>query len=109
MPLEIRDQNGVLDAIRKLEIISELLEEHNGKQKFKGDLEVIVYGRDYDNGKRVGPYARLLVYESGEEIVRQGDWQSNTFYIAVEGVLDICVRDDDGAQKKINQLLPGTC
>lgn len=110
MPSEIKDQKAILNAVRKLEVTSELLEEKNGKQKYGGDLEVIVSGRDYSNGKKVGPYARLLVYESGEEIMRQGDWGGNTFYIAVEGALDVYVKDDDdGAQKKIDQLQPGAC
>src|SRR6185369_10223376 len=39
---------------------------------------------------------------------RQGEWGGNTFYITVEGTLDVYVRDA-GAQKKIGQLPPGTC
>src|SRR6185503_15077807 len=41
-------------------------------------------------------------------IMRQGEWGGNTFYITVEGTLDVYVRDA-GAQKKIGQLPPGTC
>ena len=40
--------------------------------------------------------------------MRQGEWGGNTFYIAVEGALDVSVRDG-GGQKKIGQLEPGTC
>lgn len=109
MPREITDQNAVLDAIGKLEVISELLEEQNGKRKYSGDLDVIVYGRAYSNGKRVGPYIRLLVYGPGEEIIRQGDWGGNTFYLGVEGELDVYVRDETGAQKRISIIRPGIC
>jgi Fe-S-cluster-containing dehydrogenase component/CRP-like cAMP-binding protein len=105
---EITDRGRVLEAIQNLALTAELFEEQNGKQKYAGDLEVIVQGRDYGNGKRVGPYARLLAYDAGEEIMRQGEWGGNTFYITVEGALDVYVRDN-GAQKKIGQLEPGVC
>ena len=108
MPREITDRGRVVEAIQHLALTAELFEEQNGKQKYAGDLEVIVQGRDYGNGKRVGPYVRLLTYDSGEEIMRQGEWGGNTFYIAVEGALDVYVRDA-GGQKKISQLEPGTC
>jgi Fe-S-cluster-containing dehydrogenase component/CRP-like cAMP-binding protein len=108
MPREITDRGRVVEAIQHLTLIAELFEEQNGKQKYASDLEVIVQGRDYGNGKRVGPYVRLLTYDSGEEIMRQGEWGGNTFYIAVEGALDVYVRDA-GGQKKIGQLEPGTC
>ncbi|HEY6660404.1 MAG TPA: cyclic nucleotide-binding domain-containing protein, partial [Pyrinomonadaceae bacterium] len=104
MPREITDRGRVVEAIQHLALTAELFEEQNGKQKYGADLEVIVQGRDYGNGKRVGPYVRLLTYDSGEEIMRQGEWGGNTFYIAVEGALDVYVN-----QKKISQLEPGTC
>ena len=105
---EITDRGRVVEAVQNLALTAELFEEQNGKQKYATDLEVIVQGRDYANGKRVGPYVRLLTYDAGEEIMRQGEWGGNTFYIAVEGTLDVYVRDAD-AQKKIGQLEPGTC
>lgn len=109
MPRAITDQDAILAAVGKLEIIAELLEEKDGKRKYATDLEVIVYGRDYGNGKKVGPYVRLLVYEPGEAIMGQGEWGGNTFYLAVEGSLDVYIGDDGGRQQKISQLLPGTC
>jgi Fe-S-cluster-containing dehydrogenase component/CRP-like cAMP-binding protein len=111
MPREITDRGRVVEAVQNLALTAELFEEQNGKQKYGADLEVIVQGRDYANGKRVGPYVRLLTYESGEEIMRQGEWGGNTFYIAVEGTLDVYVRDPhmDASQKKIGELLPGAC
>jgi Fe-S-cluster-containing dehydrogenase component/CRP-like cAMP-binding protein len=108
MPREITDRGRVVEAIQHLPLTAELFEEQNGKQKYGSDLEVIIQGRDYGNGKRVGPYVRLLSYDAGEEIMRQGEWGGNTFYITVEGALDVYVRDD-GGQKKISQLPPGTC
>lgn len=108
MPREITDRGRVVEAVQNLALTAELFEEQNGKQKYATDLEVIVQGRDYGNGKRVGPYVRLLAYDSGEDIMRQGEWGGNTFYIGVEGRLDVYVREDEG-QKKIGTLEPGTC
>jgi Fe-S-cluster-containing dehydrogenase component/CRP-like cAMP-binding protein len=41
--------------------------------------------------------------------MRQGEWGGNTFYIAVEGALDVEVLDESGHQTKIGELQPGTC
>ncbi|HKE59217.1 MAG TPA: cyclic nucleotide-binding domain-containing protein, partial [Pyrinomonadaceae bacterium] len=109
MPREITDRARVTEAVRNLAPTAELFEEQNGRQKYGTDLEVIVQGRDYGNGKQVGPYVRLLTYEAGEEIMRQGEWGGNTFYIAVEGTLDVYVTDNGGPGRKISQLQPGTC
>lgn len=108
MPREITDRERVVDAVRKLEITAELFEEQNGKPKYAGDLEVIIHGRDYGEGKQVGPYMRLLTYDAREKIMSEGEWGGNTFYIAVEGRLDVLVRDVGGGQQKISQLEPGT-
>ena len=108
MPREITDRSRVVEAVQNLSLTAELFEEENGKQKRAGDLEVIVQGKDYTNGKPVGPYVRLLSYDAGEEIMRQGEWGGNTFYIAVEGALDVFV-DEAGAPRKISRIEPGTC
>ncbi|HET9788940.1 MAG TPA: cyclic nucleotide-binding domain-containing protein, partial [Pyrinomonadaceae bacterium] len=108
MPQEITDQETLVAAVKQLELTAELFEEQNGKQKYATDLEVIVRGRDYGNGKRVGPYVRLLTYHGGEKIMRQGEWGGNTFYIGVEGQLDVFVNEPGGGQRKISQLPPGT-
>jgi Fe-S-cluster-containing dehydrogenase component/CRP-like cAMP-binding protein len=108
VPREITDRLRVVEAVQRLALTAELFEEQNGKQKHAADLEVIVQGRDYGNGKRVGPYVRLLAYDAGEEIMREGEWGGNTFYIAVEGSLDVYV-GDNGARRKINTLEPGAC
>jgi Fe-S-cluster-containing dehydrogenase component/CRP-like cAMP-binding protein len=108
MPREITDRGRVVEAVQNLALTAELFEEQNGKQKYAGDLEVIVQGRDYGNGKCVGPYVRLLAYDGGEEIMREGEWGGNTFYIAVEGALDVYV-GENGSRRKIGALEPGAC
>lgn len=109
MPQVITDQNTIIEAVRNLELTSELFEEQNGKPKYDKDLDVIVKGRDYANGKKVGPYVRLINYEAGEEIMRQGEWGGNTFYIGVVGTLDVLVKDKAGVRQKISELLPNVC
>ncbi|HZE64166.1 MAG TPA: cyclic nucleotide-binding domain-containing protein, partial [Pyrinomonadaceae bacterium] len=109
MPREITDREAILSSLKSLELTSELFVEVNGKLKNAGDLEVIVDGRDYGNGKRVGPYVRLLAYDSGEAIMRQGEWGGNTFYLSVSGVLDVYITESATEQRKISRLQPGTC
>jgi Fe-S-cluster-containing dehydrogenase component/CRP-like cAMP-binding protein len=109
MPQVITDQNTIIEAVRNLELTSELFEEQNGKPKYDKDLEVIVKGRDYANGKKVGPYVRLINFTSGEEIMRQGEWGGNTFYIGVSGNLDVLVKDKTGVRHKISELQPNIC
>jgi Fe-S-cluster-containing dehydrogenase component/CRP-like cAMP-binding protein len=108
MPQELADQEALVEAVKNLKLTSELFDEEDGKLKYENDLEVIVSGRDYANGKRVGPYVRLLSYQAGEQIMRQGEWGGNTFYIGVEGILDVFINDPGGGQRKISQLQPGS-
>ncbi len=58
MPEQITNHAKVLDAIRSVELIDELVEKQNGSFTYELDLEVIAYGRNY-TGKKVGPYASL--------------------------------------------------
>ncbi len=109
MPREAPNQEALIEAVKNLPLTAELFDEQNGKQKYATDLEVIVQGRDYGNGKRVGPYMHLLTYDAGEVIMHQGEWGGNTFYIAVAGVLDVLINDSGGGMRKISQLQPGTC
>ncbi len=106
MPQEIKKHKTILDAIARLDLLSELVEKHDGHFKFELDLEVIAYGRNY-NGKKVGPYLRLYEYTAGEEIIHQGDWGGNTFYIVVDGQPDVFVVDAQGKQNKIGSIPPG--
>src|ERR687883_1566679 len=103
MPKEIRKHQTVLEAIRSVDIISDLLERQDGHFKHELDLEVIAYGRNY-TGKKVGPYARLLIYEPGEAVVRQGDWGGNTLYVLVDGTLEVHVTDERGTTRKVAEL-----
>jgi Fe-S-cluster-containing dehydrogenase component/CRP-like cAMP-binding protein len=107
MPKEIKKHKTVLDAIRSVDIISELLEKHDGHFEHELDLEVIAYGRNY-NGKKVGPYVHLYEYGSGEEVIREGDWGGNTFYITVAGKLDVYVQDrETGENRKVGEIPAG--
>src|SRR5438309_9427041 len=109
MPKVIISHDALEKVVKELDLTAELFEEQAGKLKYGPDLEVIIRGRVMDNGKKVGPYARLLSYEPGEEIVRQGEWGGNIFYISATGSLDVYVTDSNGSRRKIGELAPGTC
>ena len=66
MPREIKQHQAILKAIAEVDIVSELVEQHDGVYARELDLEVIAYGRNY-NGKKVGPYVRLFEYEGGRK------------------------------------------
>src|ERR1043166_1532751 len=103
MPREIAHHEAVIEAIRDSGLISELVDTHDNHYKYELDLELIVYGRTYGD-KRVGPYAKLLVYGTGEEVIHQGDWGGNTFYILIAGQLDVYVNDDKGFSRRVGQI-----
>ncbi len=105
MPREITHHGAILEAVRNSGVISELVEKHENHFKYELDLELVVYGRNY-TGKKVGPYARLLVYGAGEEIIHEGDWRGNAFYVLVEGRLDVYVSDHQGRSSKIGEIEP---
>src|SRR5260370_23594713 len=102
MPKENANPDAVLEAIRKSEIVSELLEEKN-----KNNLKMIAEGK-VSGGKQIGPYARLLTYAAGEAIVSQGEWGGNTFYLSVEGELQVFVTDESGEKRNVATIKPGT-
>jgi Fe-S-cluster-containing dehydrogenase component/CRP-like cAMP-binding protein len=107
MPREITHHGEIFEAIRKSGLISELVEKHEDHFEYELDLELVVYGRDYA-GKKVGPYARLFIYGPGEEIIHEGDWGGNTFYILVDGRLDVYVNDDQGVRNRVGEISPQT-
>src|SRR5258706_2135284 len=108
MSREITHHGAIRDAIRNSGVISELVErDGDGHFVYELDLELVVYGRNY-TGKKVGPYARLLIYSPGEEIIHEGDWGGNTFYILVEGKLDVYINDDQGISNKVGGVDPQT-
>src|SRR5215831_189307 len=103
MPREIAHHDRVIEAIRASGLISELLDTHGNHYKYELELELIVYGRPYAE-KRVGPYARLFVYGPGETIIQQGAWGGNTFFILIDGRLDVFVKDDEGVSQKVGEI-----
>jgi Fe-S-cluster-containing dehydrogenase component/CRP-like cAMP-binding protein len=108
MPHEHKSRREVLGAIEAAPSIRDLLANHDGHFDYELDLEVVVYGRNY-NGKKVGPYLRLFTYEPGEAIVNEGDWGGNTFYIVVSGSADVFVTPQGGAaQLKVSELGSGS-
>lgn len=103
MPRENSNPEAILEAIKKVDIVSELLEEKN-----KNNLKMIAEGK-VSGGKQIGPYARLLTFAPGEVIVQQGEWGGNTFYFSVTGELQVFVADESGEKKKVGVVQPGTC
>jgi Fe-S-cluster-containing dehydrogenase component/CRP-like cAMP-binding protein len=103
MPRENANPDAILEAIKKIEIVSELLDDKN-----KNNLKMIAEGK-VSGGKQIGPYARLLSYSPGEVIMSQGDWGGNTFYFSVDGELHVYVTDDAGEKRKVGAVQPGTC
>ena len=107
MPQQITNHTTILDAIRSVALIDELVEKHDGHFAYELDLEVIAYGRNY-TGKKVGPYVSLSFYGPDEVIVRQGEWGGNSFFILVHGKLDVYVEDPgSGNQNKIGEVQQG--
>ncbi|HWN98344.1 MAG TPA: cyclic nucleotide-binding domain-containing protein, partial [Blastocatellia bacterium] len=107
MPREHKSRRDVLNAIKELPSLKDLLSTHDGHFDHELDLEVTVYGRNY-SGKKVGPYVRLLSYEPGEVVVSEGEWGGNTFYVVVAGFVDVFVRTPDNQDIKVAELRAGT-
>lgn len=105
MPQENTKRRDVLDAIESAGAIADLTAKHDGHYEHELDLEIIVFGRNY-NGKQVGPYVRLLDYAPGEEIMREGEWGGNTFYIVVAGQAEVYVGAPN-RRSKIAEVAPG--
>lgn len=91
---EIENHHAILQAIKGIGAIEELVEFEEGHgYKYSVDLEVSVYGRNYGPGKKVGPYIRMYKYPPGLEVVREGDWDTNTFFIVVDGAVEVFIKD----------------
>ncbi len=103
MPKEDVRPEAILEALKKIDIVSELLDEKN-----KNNLKMIAEGK-VSGGKQIGPYARLLNYSPGEVVMREGEWGGNTFYLSVDGELRVLVADEKGEQKRVGTIPPGTC
>src|SRR5262245_52842832 len=98
MPQETTKHSAVLEALKSINAIADLVATNEGRYDYEVDLEVIVYGRNY-NGKKVGPYVRLLTYSPGEEIMREGEWGGNAFYYVVNGQVEVYIREAGGETK----------
>ena len=103
MPKADTSPEAILEAVKRIDIVSELLDEKN-----KNNLKMIVEGK-VSGGKQIGPYARLLTYGPDEVIMREGEWGGNTFYLSVTGDLDVYVRDEAGIDRKVARVPPGAC
>src|SRR2546423_143164 len=103
MPKADVKPEAILEAVKKIDIVSELLDEKN-----KNNLKMIVEGK-VSGGEQIGPYARLLTYQPGEIVMREGEWGGNTFYLSVLGDLDVYVRDESGQEKKVARMPAGAC
>jgi Fe-S-cluster-containing dehydrogenase component/CRP-like cAMP-binding protein len=103
MPNEDVRPEAILEALKKVDIVSELLDEKN-----KNNLKMITEGK-VSGGKQIGPYARLLTYSPGEIVVSEGEWGGNTFYLSVDGELNVLVADEKGEQRRVGNIPPGTC
>ncbi|MCS6884405.1 MAG: cyclic nucleotide-binding domain-containing protein [Acidobacteriota bacterium] len=91
---QIENHHTVLQAIKGISAIEELAEFEEGHgYTYAVDLEVAVYGRNYGPGKKVGPYIKLYKYPPGLEVVKQGDWDTNTFFIVVEGAVEVFIKE----------------
>lgn len=88
----------MLEALKSIKPIADLALTHQGIYDHEVDLEVIIYGRNY-NGKKVGPYVRLLTYSPGEEIIREGEWGGNAFYYVVQGQAEVYIQAEGGETK----------
>src|SRR5207253_3368666 len=94
---------AILEAIKKIDVLSELLEDKN-----KNNLRMIAEGKKA-GGKQIGPYARLLTYSPGEAVMHEGEWGGNTFYFSLDEELSVLAADDSGEDRKVGDVPPGTC
>ena len=106
MPRETTSRRAVLSAIESVDAISELSSRDGDHFNHELDLEVVVYGRNY-NGKRVGPYVHLFSFDAGEVIVNEGEWGGNSFFILVDGKADVLVRTGN-SEVRVREIGPGT-
>lgn len=104
MPQENREHAAVLAAIAKTAALAELSGQASGHGLPDGELQALLEGQEYA-GQPIAPYLRLLSYEPGEEIVREGEWGGDRFFFVVEGVADVFVKR---GYAKVGELQPGS-
>src|ERR1041385_3087397 len=103
MPKANTSPDAILEAIKKIDVLSELLDAKN-----KNNLKMIAEGK-VAGGKQIGPYARLLTFAPGEAIMHEGDWGGNTFYFSVDTELDVQATDRSGQPQKVGTVRTGNC
>ena len=107
MPRELEKHDQIIEAFRKVDIVSELVEQlPNGEFRNELDMDIILFGRSY-RGKKVGPYTRLLEFDPGEVIVRENTWESSIFYILVDGSLDASITEQNGNLTTVGKIPAG--
>jgi Fe-S-cluster-containing dehydrogenase component/CRP-like cAMP-binding protein len=100
---ENTSSEAIVDAIKKIDLLSELLDDKN-----KNNLKMIAEGK-VAGGKQIGPYARVLSFSPGEVIMSEGDWGGNTFYFTVDSELEVHTSDGSGLPRKVAVVPPGVC
>lgn len=104
MPQENREHADVLAAIAKTAALAELSGQAAGYGLPDAELQALLEGQIYAE-QPLAPYLRLLIYEPGEEIVREGDWGGDRFFFVVEGVAEVYVKR---GYAKVGELQPGS-
>ncbi len=104
MPQEHREPAAVLAAIAKTAALAELSGQTPGRGLPDAELQALLEGREYA-GQLLAPHLRLLTYEPGEEIVREGEWGGDCFFFVIEGVADVFVKR---GYAKVGELPPGS-
>ncbi len=89
-------------------MLSELLEEENGKLKYctEQQKDILIKGKREKAIDRTIYYLQLLVCGPSEEIMHQGDQDGNKLYIAVSHALDVCITDHTDSIRRL-RLSPG--
>ena len=103
MPKSTTSPDAIVAAIKKVDVLSELLDDQH-----RNNLKMIAEGK-IAGGKQIGPYARLLTFAPGEAIVREGDWGGNTFYFSLDSELEVQATDKSGQLKRVGSVPPGAC
>lgn len=105
---QITSQEKLIEVIRALPVLSELLEEENGKPRYCSaqERDILIKGKRENAIDRMIYYLQLLVYGPSEEIMHQGDQDGNKLYIAVSHALDVCITDHTDTIRRL-RLLPG--
>ncbi|MBI1764470.1 MAG: cyclic nucleotide-binding domain-containing protein [Acidobacteria bacterium] len=103
MPQENRAPAAMLAAIAKTAALADLSGQTPAHGLPEAELQALLEGHAYA-GHTLAPHLRLLTYEPGEEIVREGEWGGDCFYFVVEGAADVFVKR---GYAKVGELQPG--